>query len=51
MASATPGEVNRVFGSIGQKPRMLETVLGNTFKDELQTHLTDMGIAHRTKYP
>ena len=34
MASATPGEVKRVLESIGQKPRMLDTDLGNEFKGE-----------------
>ena len=51
MASATPGEVKRVLQSIGEKPRMLDTDLGNEFKGELQPYLKDQGIAHRTKDP
>ena len=51
MASATPGEVKRVLESIGQKPRMLDTDLGNEFKGELQPYLKEKQIAHRTKDP
>ena len=51
MASATPGEVKRVLQSIGEKPRILDTDLGNEFKGELQPYLKDQGIAHRTKDP
>ena len=51
MASATPGEVKRVLESIGQKPRMLDTDLGNELKGELQPYLKEKQIAHRTKDP
>ena len=51
MASATPGEVKRVLESLGQKPRMLDTDLGNEFKGELQPYLKEKQIAHRTKDP
>ena len=51
MASATPGEVKRVLQGIGEKPRILDTDLGNEFKGELQPYLKDQGIAHRTKDP
>ena len=60
MASATPGEVKRVLqgiaaggpsGGVGEKPRVLDTDLGNEFKGELQPYLKAQGIAHRTKDP
>ena len=41
----------KVLQGIGEKPRMLDTDLGNEFKGELQPYLKEQNIAHRTKDP
>ena len=51
MEAPIPGQVKRVLESLGQKPRMLDTDLGNEFKGELQPYLKEQQIAHRTKDP
>ena len=51
MSSTTPSEAIRVLDTIGQKPRMLVTDLGNEFKEEGKKYLQSKGIAHRSKDP
>ena len=50
-ASATSGEVKRVLEGIGERPRMLDTDLGNEFKGDMVAYVKEKGIAHRTKDP